>query len=157
VLAPVSNLHITNFSYSLAICRGKEKYQKKTIKAALGAAYSIVSRMKMRCVPAIDNCRCRGVTSERLVKEMRVGQRYIMNRKISIFTVAVLVACIVCYSFGYHAGVKQAFLQKTFQAKSQSTIFNQADLLALEAVQVNSLHPDTHTLVIGGLLAPKGQ
>jgi hypothetical protein len=75
-----------------------------------------------------------------------------MNNRHFILAVAAMIACVICYSVGFHAGTKQAPVVKTFLAGSPIAVLDQADLLALDSVRVNSLHPNAHTLVKGGLV-----
>ena len=75
-----------------------------------------------------------------------------MNYRHFILAVAAIIASVICYSVGFHEGTKQTPVLKTNLAGSPISVLDQADLLALDSVRVNSLHPNANTLVKGGLV-----
>jgi len=79
-----------------------------------------------------------------------------MKTTLIILSVAA-VALWVGYIIGYHRGADATFvIFHPHYSVSEVTTFHKTaintspDLVALDAIHVNSLHPATNTLVIGG-------
>jgi hypothetical protein len=74
--------------------------------------------------------------------------------KIKLFTLAVtvLVACVICYSVGYHRGAERSSLQATRHANMLIDLQGESGLAALSSIHANILHPNPNTVVMGGMV-----
>jgi hypothetical protein len=76
-----------------------------------------------------------------------------MNYKYFMRAAITLLTCVICFSLGYHAGLRQVSL-RTDRHSDFAVLQRESQMAALGSVYVNSLHPATNTLVHGGLVEP---
>jgi len=81
-----------------------------------------------------------------------LGHLHIMNTRHFIFAVTALVACIICYSVGYHRGSERSPFQATRHANVLIDLQGESGLAALSSIHANILHPNPDTVVMGGMV-----
>jgi hypothetical protein len=81
-----------------------------------------------------------------------LGHLHFMKIKHFTLAVTVLVACVICYWVGYHRGAEWSPFQAPRHTNMLIDLQGESRLAALSSIHANILHPNSNTVVMGGMV-----